>query len=208
MTAVAEFWGRTQIDGPYETLEDSIEALVRREQMFPRLYELMPVDLEGVRVLDYGCGPGHDTVLFAENGALVSYTDISPLARKITFDRLRLHGLSAYGFEVTDATRPALPMADHIHCAGVLHHATNPHLILRAFRDCMNPGAELRVMCYDGELSEHTQSDVPITRWWTPQEVLALAVRAGLSGSHTGSYECSSDWRPNCYAACYMFHAT
>ena len=44
----------------------------------------MPVVQKGKTILDYGCGPGHDTLLFCLNGAgHVFYYDISPLALEI-----------------------------------------------------------------------------------------------------------------------------
>jgi hypothetical protein len=58
-------------------------------------------------------------------------------------------------------------------------------------------------MVYDGELSDHTQSEVPITEWWTADEIKAMAKEAGFESEILGSYSCSSEWRPNCYAACY-----
>lgn len=57
---------------------------------------------------------------------------------------------------------------------------------------------------YDGKRSEHTQSLVPITEWWTPDEFVKIAAEAGWEATYTGSYECSAEWRPNCWAACFL----
>jgi SAM-dependent methyltransferase len=55
----------------------------------------MPVSQVGKTVFDYGCGPGHDTLLFCLNGAgHVFYYDISPLALEIVDMRLDLHGVA------------------------------------------------------------------------------------------------------------------
>ena len=159
----------------------------------------MPTVFPGKTILDFGCGPGHDTLQFLLHGAHhVYYADISWKALDITTDRLRMHGLNDYAsayFADDD-----LPRVDHIHCAGVLHHMHDP---LGALQRLRRSGPSLQVMVYDGKLSTHSQSLVPITEWWTPTEFLNLAEDAGWSGTYAGSYECSAEWRPNCWAACF-----
>lgn len=195
------FWSANQVGGPYATLEESQAALLERQRLYPNLLNLMPVQQEGKTILDYGCGPGHDTLLFCLNGAgHVFYYDISPLAREIVDMRLDLHG-------VADHASPTdmfwLPPVDHIHCAGVLHHTEDPMHILKMFRRAIKPDGEVRVMIYDGDRSKHTQSKVPITAWWTADEFGAMAFSAGFREEWMGSYECSAPWRKDCYAACY-----
>jgi SAM-dependent methyltransferase len=195
-----EFWAENQVGGPYPTLEASNYALLSRHRQFPSLLELMPIKQEGKTVLDYGCGPGHDTLLFCLNGAgHVFYYDISPMALEIVEERLELHG-------VADRASPVwtLPVkVDHIHCAGVLHHAEDPMNILKIFRSSLRPDGEVRVMIYDGDRSKHSQSRVPITNWWTREEFGAMALSRGFREEYLGSYPCSAPWRPDCYAACY-----
>lgn len=196
----ATFWATHQVGGPYKTLEESQEALARRQARYPTLLELMPVEHPGKTVLDFGCGPGHDTILFCEFGAgHVFYYDISPLALEIVDARLELHGLADHA---SPASRP-LPKVDYIHCAGVLHHAEYPSVLLRDLRHALKPGGEIRVMIYDGDRSKHTQSKVPITRWWTEEEFSYMAEICGLRAHQVGHYECSAKWRKECYAACY-----
>lgn len=171
--------------------------------LYPTLLDLMPVSYPGQIVLDYGCGPGHDTLLFLLNGARkVYFADSSWLALRTTSDRLDLHHLrdQATGIFADDGE---LPKVEHIHCAGVLHHIEDPIDALRRMRNALE-GGEARVMVYDGDSSTHSQSEVPITEWWTRKEFLALATEAGFKGKYVGSYECSSEWRPNCQAACYV----
>lgn len=205
--AVEIFWGETVLAGPFRTAEESRASLHARLDMYPNLLELMPVDAPGLTVLDYGCGPGHDTLLYLTIGQakFVYYADISEKALRITDHRLRLHRLGrARPVAVADGGLPALPRVDRIHCAGVLHHTSNPQDILNSFWQALHPGGEVRLMVYDGERSQHTQSDVPITNWWTQDDVTGMAGRAGFSlVEYLGSYECSAPWRPNCYAACY-----
>jgi len=195
------FWQEHQVGGPYSSLEESEQALDDRLLRYPTLLDLMPVSFPGQTVLDYGCGPGHDTLLFLRSGARkVYFADVSWQALQTTNDRLQMHGLRARAFPVI--LPDDLPTVEHIHCAGVLHHISDPIGALTAMREALENG-EARVMVYDGDSSTHSQSEVPITEWWTRKEFLALAKEAGFKGKYLGSYECSSEWRPNCQAACY-----
>jgi SAM-dependent methyltransferase len=195
------FWADNQVGGPYATLEESQEALAQRQLLFPPLLDLMPVEQTGKTVLDYGCGPGHDTILFCQHGAgHVFYYDISPLALQIVDARLELHGLAD---RASPCRHPLIPPVDHIHCAGVLHHTENPEEILEDFRRLLKPGGEIRVMIYDGDRSRVSQSKVPITLWWTETQFRELAAGARLEAEYVGGYDCSAPWRPDCVAACY-----
>jgi SAM-dependent methyltransferase len=196
-----EFWTQNQVGGPYETLEESQAALLERQRLYPSLLELMPVQQEGKTVLDYGCGPGHDTLLFCLNDAgHVFYYDISSLALEIVDARLEMHGLADHASPVT---RDHFPKVDHVHCAGVLHHTSDPLGCLKDMRHALKPGGGGRVMVYDGDRSTLSESKVPITLWWTEHEFVYLCLMAGFRAEYVGSYECSAPWRPNCYAACY-----
>jgi len=199
--SATEFWSTNQVGGPYATLEESQEALAHRQLAYPNLLDLMPVDLPGKTVLDYGCGPGHDTLLFCQYGAgHTFYYDVSPLALEIVDMRLDLHGLAD---RASPVHKPWIPMVDHIHCAGVLHHTEDPQGILREFRRVLRPHGEVRVMIYDGDRSKHTKSKVPITEWWTEDEFRYLAHLAGFDAEYVGGYDCSAPWRKECMAACY-----
>lgn len=203
MTDATAFWQENQVGGPYSTLSESTNALAYRQKLFPGLYELMPVKYPGMTVLDYGCGPGHDTVLFLLNGARhVYYADVSWQALQTTNNRLDLHSLRdlATALMVDD---DELPLVDHVHCAGVLHHIDDPIGALRGMRRALREGGEARMMVYDGDRSTHSQSEVPITEWWTHKEFIALGAEAGFKTEYVGSYPCSTEWRPDCWAACY-----
>lgn len=199
--SATDFWQENQVGGPYVTLEESEEALVLRDNLYPFLYELMPVDYPGKVILDYGCGPGHDTILFLRNNAKrVYFADVSWQALQVTNDRLNMHGLRDRASAVL--LPDDLPRVDHIHCAGVLHHCEDPLGILRQFRAAL-VGGEVRVMVYDGDISEISTSLVPITEWWTRKQFKNMARAGGFEAEYLGSYPCPAQWRPNCYAACY-----
>ena len=197
--SATEFWQKNQVGDAPTSYEESVDQLSRRAAQFPELNQLMPTHFPGKTILDFGCGPGLDTIQFLTNGARhVYYADVSWKALSSTNDRLKLHGLRSEATPLF-ADDP-LPAVDHVHCAGVLHHMHDPFNALLRLRRC-SPSA--RIMVYDGKRSEHSTSLVPITEWWTPKEFMALCDDAGWEASYEGSYECSSEWRPNCYAACY-----
>jgi SAM-dependent methyltransferase len=196
-----EFWTQNQVGGPYSTLKESQAALLERQRLYPSLLDLMPVVHPGKTILDYGCGPGHDTLLFCLNGAgHVFYYDISSLALEIVDARLEMHAVADYA---SPAPRDRLPKVDYVHCAGVLHHTEDPLGILKDMRAALKPKGQGRVMIYDGDRSTKSKSKVPITLWWTEHEFVYLAFMAGFGAEYVGSYECSAPWRPDCYAACY-----
>jgi SAM-dependent methyltransferase len=200
------FWAQNQVGGPYATLEESQAALAQRQRLYPALLDLMPVEFPGKIILDYGCGPGHDTILFAQHGAgHVFYYDISPLALEIVDARLEMHGLAnrATSCEARTVFSAKMLKVDHVHCAGVLHHTADPLGCLKDMRRALRDDGDGRVMIYDGDRSEHSQSKVPITLWWTEHEFVYLCLMAGFRAEYIDSYECSAPWRPNCYAACY-----
>lgn len=197
--SATEFWQVHQVGGPYFTWHESEVALENRRKLYPKLEELMPTHLPAKNILDFGCGPGHDTIQFLSNGAAhVWFADVSWQALETTSDRLKLHHLADQATALfADDT---LPEVDYVHCAGVLHHMYDPMEALRRMRTCAPEG---RAMVYDGKMSTHTDSLVPITEWWTPREFIKMCVEAGWQAVYKGSYECSAEWRPDCYAACF-----
>ena len=199
----ATFWSTHQVGGPYHNLEQSQAALAERQLLYPNLLKLMPVEFPGKTVLDYGCGPGHDTILFAQHGAgHVFYYDISPLALEIVDERLEMHGLEDRASPV-DMNWHNRGFFDHAHCAGVLHHTEDPMRILKFLRRALRPDGDANVMIYDGDRSEKSQSKVPITHWWTETQFRMMCHLAGFDSVQVGFYDCSAPWRKNCYAACY-----
>lgn len=67
------------------------EAIVRA--VFINFGKMTPRD--GVRILDFGCGPGANTWFMAREGFRVSGIDASPTALRLTRDRLAAEGLDA-----------------------------------------------------------------------------------------------------------------
>jgi SAM-dependent methyltransferase len=80
-------------------------------------------DLRGQRVLDFGCGHGMASVVFARRGAIVTGFDLSPGYVREATDRAEANGVRA-AFLVADGER--LPFADGsfdaVWGSAILHH--------------------------------------------------------------------------------------
>jgi len=136
------------------SVADSLEQLELRNRLYPGYIELLPVTgKDGMAVLDYGCGPGHDLVGFAHYSRpqrLVG-VDISPSSLAETSERLRLHAPAElvridhgiYRLPFEDAA------FDYIHCSGVLMCIEDPPRLLREFHRLLRPGGEVRLMVYN-----------------------------------------------------------
>jgi SAM-dependent methyltransferase len=126
-----------------------------RNQQYPGYIDLLPVSgKDGLAVLDYGCGPGHDLVGFAHYSRpkrLVGI-DISPSSLAEAEERLKLHHVQAELVRV-DYGAYDLPFDaasfDYIHCSGVLMCIEQPARLLREFHRLLKPTGELRLMVYN-----------------------------------------------------------
>jgi ubiquinone/menaquinone biosynthesis C-methylase UbiE len=82
-------------------------------------------DLQGKRLLDYGCGMGEETLYFAKLGARVSAIDISQEGVETTRKRASRHGVAdRVEARVMDALHTDFPdeSFDLVHGLGILHH--------------------------------------------------------------------------------------
>ena len=155
--SLTEYWTAHNVTSHHHfvSVEDSLQQLEFRNQQYPGYIELLPVSgKDGMAVLDYGCGPGHDLVGFAHYSRpkrLVG-VDISTTSLNEAEERLRLHGASADLIRIEHATYE-LPFDtasfDYIHCSGVLMCIEDPPRLLSEFRRLLKPGGELRLMVYN-----------------------------------------------------------
>ena len=153
---LSEYWTDHNVTSHHQftSVEDSLQQLEFRNQQYPGYIDLLPVSgKDGMAVLDYGCGPGHDLVGFAHYSRpkrLVG-VDISPTSLNEAEQRLRLHGASAELKRIDHGTYD-LPFDtasfDYIHCSGVLMCIEDPPRLLNEFHRLLKPGGELRLMVY------------------------------------------------------------
>ena len=114
-------------------------------------------DHDGEVVLDYGCGPGDDTVglLLYSGASQVIGVDISARALALARRRIALHAIDerrVHLIRIGDAG-PVIPLDDSsvdvVHCSGVLHHTSDPGSILREFHRILKPQGRAQVMVYN-----------------------------------------------------------
>ena len=82
-------------------------------------------DLQGLQLLDFGCGMGEESMYLAKLGAIVTGIDISEVGVESLKRRAQFNGLSdrvhAYEMRV-DPTEFADESFDRVHGLGILHH--------------------------------------------------------------------------------------
>lgn len=200
-----QFWTGYQVAhfSPGQTVDESLGMLKARRETYPGMAELMlPARLGSV--LDFGCGPGHDTIEFLLAGARYVYAaDFSPAAVASTQARLDVHGFQA-GAKVIliEGDGWKVPKVDHVHAAGVIHHCEDPVGVLRRLGRALNPGGEIRMMVYDANswfyrvtcksdpdmFRKRADAGAPVAHAWTRSQVARLARDAGLDATYLGSY--------------------
>jgi SAM-dependent methyltransferase len=119
-------------------VEAAFEGLTAPENRF--IVSLMG-DLGGVRLLDLGSGLGEAAVYFAERGARVTATDVSPEMCAVCEEAGRLRGVRVETV-VTPVERLEVPAGsfDVVYGANLLHHVADLDAALRAVRRALKPG--------------------------------------------------------------------
>jgi SAM-dependent methyltransferase len=139
----------------FGSVEESLGYFDWRNDQYPGYIDLMPVaGADGLEVLDYGCGPGHDLVgfgVYSKPKRLVGM-DISLPSLAEAAARLKLHGISAE-LITGDPAALTLPFADEsfdlVHTSGVLHHVPNIGGLLAELRRVLKPSGRMNVMVYN-----------------------------------------------------------
>jgi ubiquinone/menaquinone biosynthesis C-methylase UbiE len=157
-TAVAEYWTGHNVSQHrvFADRAESLEYFLWRCDQYVGYIDLMPVrGADGLDVLDYGCGPGHDLVGFLEFSKPKSLAgvDVASSSLAEAKERLALHGGENVRLHRIDPNEARLPFEDrsfdYIHSSGVLHHVPDLQACLREFRRLLKPGGRARVMVYN-----------------------------------------------------------
>ena len=152
-----EYWTRHNVTSHhvFASVEDLLQQLEMRNQQYPGYIDMLPLGgKDGLAVLDFGCGPGHDLVGFAHYSRPKRLVGVDIATRSLAEaeQRLRLHGATAELVSLDYGTYD-LPFEaasfDYIHCSGVLMCIEDPPRLLREFARLLTPGGELRLMVYN-----------------------------------------------------------
>jgi ubiquinone/menaquinone biosynthesis C-methylase UbiE len=155
--SVESYWTGHNVTAHYgfKDVADSLDYLHWRDAQYYGYADLMPTaGFDGLSILDFGCGPGHDLVGFGvfSKPSRLTGIDVSPTSLAQAQSRLGLHGISADLHRV-DVQQQSLPIPDGsidlVHCSGVLHHMADPGRALREFRRVLKPGGTAQIMVYN-----------------------------------------------------------
>jgi ubiquinone/menaquinone biosynthesis C-methylase UbiE len=139
----------------FSSREESLNSFKWRSLQYDGYLELMPVDkADGLVVLDFGCGPGHDLVGFSEfsKPKRLIGADVSSTSLAETQHRMQFHPTPCELLLLNEESC-TIPLenesVDLIHCSGVLHHTPDPVSILREFKRIIRPGGKIQIMIYN-----------------------------------------------------------
>lgn len=126
-TAV-DAWAKLTSDAPVSRIRATVRA--GRDAMRQCLLGYLPDRLDGMRVLDAGCGTGALSIELARRGAEVVAIDLSPtlvdLARQRTDADL---GTGRIHYEVGDMLSPSLGRFDHVVAMDSFIHYRAPDMV-------------------------------------------------------------------------------
>jgi SAM-dependent methyltransferase len=152
----ASYWTSHMVaEDDWFNAEASMEHFLWRNAQYPGYIELMPVnEADGLTVVDYGCGPGHDLVGFSEfsKPARLIGIDVSRTALSASERRLALHGKKAELIHIQENSNEIsieTGSIDLVHSSGVLHHVKNLEAALKDISRILKKGGKFQVMVYN-----------------------------------------------------------
>jgi 2-polyprenyl-3-methyl-5-hydroxy-6-metoxy-1,4-benzoquinol methylase len=118
----------------------------RRWRLFTKelIFEVLG-DVQGKKVLDFGCGEGHLATQLGRLGARVTGIDISPELIELAQRRAEMDGVQQdVKFKVWDILEsdPDGEQFDFVVCTDSLHHVDLPSVLQRLY-ECLKPGGKL-----------------------------------------------------------------
>ena len=128
-TAV-QAWERLTSDAPVGRIRATVRA--GRDRMREELLSWLPARMDGLRLLDAGCGTGALSQAAAERGAQVLAIDLSPTLVGLASERHRLGGHPMDGridFRSGDMLDDALGVFDHVVAMDSLIHYDTPQIV-------------------------------------------------------------------------------
>ena len=137
-----------------ETLREAIDHLADmfrfREHMAAVEMDLSALD--GLDVLEIGCGAGSHSALFARHGANMTSCDITFIRAAETQRKFELLGEYGETSKALQADAENLPFADAsfdiVYSNGVLHHTLDTERAIGEVRRLLKPGGRAVIMLY------------------------------------------------------------
>jgi len=160
-TIVDDYWSKhTVLLQDFRSAFFSKRNLVWRFKWYPRFRELMELygDHKGETVLDFGCGPGNDTVGFGlySNAKKIIGVDISLKALRYAQRRIQIHSEidpKRVVLMQSSDKNPKIPLPsntiDYIYSEGVIHHVSDPISVLKELKRILKPGGHANIMIYN-----------------------------------------------------------
>ncbi|MCM8537804.1 MAG: methyltransferase domain-containing protein [Lentisphaeraceae bacterium] len=158
--SITDFWTNHLVhNNDFNSKQESLATLEARNNQYPKFKELMSLygSHKDQTVVDFGCGPGHDTTGFLEfsDAKKVIGVDISSTALTSAKKRLDLHQFPTHKYELilSSDDNPKLPIEDktidYIHSEGVLHHTSSPLENLKEFNRILKADGQCCIMVYN-----------------------------------------------------------
>lgn len=154
---VAEYWTRHNVTMHHQFANpaESIAYLEWRNDQYFDYIKHMPLDgADGLSVLDFGCGPGHDLVgfgLYSRAARLVG-ADLSASSLEEARNRLALHAIPCELVQL-DPLASRLPFEDgsfdFVHSSGVIHHVENTLATIQELARVLKKGGRGQIMIYN-----------------------------------------------------------
>ena len=227
ITPVELYWGAHTVHSrPFITTSQSEKYLEWRFSVYPLFREFMQLygDHEDETILDYGCGPGNDLTGFAihSQARKIIGCDVSEKALRLAQHRLALHRVDPERIRLIRISDSPSKLTlddnsvDYVHCAGVLHHVSEPEYVLGEFYRVLTPNSSACVMVYnyhslwlhlytaydkmiiqnafpgltlEEAFAKNTDGeDCPISKCYSPETFIDMCNKANFQAEFVGGY--------------------
>lgn len=145
-------------------------------------------NVNGLKVLEIGCGIGTAAVNFIRNGAKYTGIELSDESLKLTKQRLNVYNLSGELYNLNaenNLDELGVGSFDLIYSFGVIHHSPNPEKIVENVFRLLKPGGTFKLMLYaenswkkmriDKEQEQYeAQNSCPLAYTYTNEQVYKL----------------------------------